>query len=89
CFIHGVDFNSVDYDGRTGLHVAASCGSLDAVKFFIEVCGVTLNSIDRWGHTPLTNAKQFGHEQIVEYLENKYSIYLDKEDITEHGHDVA
>ncbi|VDP97039.1 unnamed protein product [Trichobilharzia regenti] len=68
-YIHGVDFNSVDYDGRTGLHVAASSGSLDAVKFFIEVGNAKLDPVDRWGHTPLSDAKLFGHTQIVEYLE--------------------
>uniref|UniRef100_A0A3Q0KP92 glutaminase n=1 Tax=Schistosoma mansoni TaxID=6183 RepID=A0A3Q0KP92_SCHMA len=75
CFIHGVDFNAIDYDGRTGLHVAASTGSLDAVKFFIEVGGVKLNPIDRWGHTPLSDAKQFGHEKIIEYLESKLLLF--------------
>ncbi|CAH8865593.1 unnamed protein product [Trichobilharzia szidati] len=68
-YIHGVDFNSVDYDGRTGLHVAASSGSLDAVRFFIEVGNAKLDPVDRWGHTPLSDAKLFGHTQIVEYLE--------------------
>ncbi|THD23538.1 Glutaminase kidney mitochondrial [Fasciola hepatica] len=69
-YISGVDFTSVDYDGRTGLHVAASSGSLDAVRFFIEVGGVNPNPVDRWGHTPLTEAKHFNHAAVVEYLEH-------------------
>ncbi|CAH8593275.1 unnamed protein product [Heterobilharzia americana] len=71
CYIHGVDFNATDYDGRTGLHVAASSGALDTVKFFIEVGGAKLSPLDRWGHTPLSDAKLFGHHEIVEYLERK------------------
>lgn len=64
-----MDFTSVDYDGRTGLHVAASSGALDAVRFIIEVGGVNPNPVDRWGHTPLTDAKHFNHTAVVEYLE--------------------
>ncbi|KAF6773225.1 hypothetical protein AHF37_07475 [Paragonimus kellicotti] len=56
-YISGVDFSAVDYDGRTGLHVAASSGARDAVKFFIEVGGVDPNPVDRWGHTPLVRGK--------------------------------
>ncbi|CAL8072592.1 unnamed protein product [Calicophoron daubneyi] len=69
-YISGVDFTSVDYDGRTGLHVAASSGALDAVKFFIEVGGVNPCPVDRWGHTPLSEAKLFNHTDVVEYLES-------------------
>ncbi|KAG5448158.1 Glutaminase kidney isoform, mitochondrial [Clonorchis sinensis] len=68
-YISGVDLTAVDYDGRTGLHVAASSGALDAVKFFIEVGGVDPNPIDRWGHTPLSEALHFNHPAVVEYLE--------------------
>nr|QQY02544.1 glutaminase [Cryptocotyle lingua] len=68
-YISGVDLNSVDYDGRTGLHVAASSGALEAVKFFIEVGGVNPNPVDKWGHTPLSEATHFNHPAVVEYLQ--------------------
>ncbi|KAA3674705.1 glutaminase, partial [Paragonimus westermani] len=68
-YISGVDFSALDYDGRTGLHVAASSGALDAVKFFIEVGGVNPNPVDRWGHTPLSEAIHFNHTDVIEYLE--------------------
>ncbi|KAF5398656.1 Glutaminase kidney [Paragonimus heterotremus] len=71
-YISGVDFSAVDYDGRTGLHVAASSGARDAVKFFIEVGGVNPNPVDRWGHTPLSEAVHFNHTDVVEYLENYF-----------------
>ncbi|KAL3313217.1 hypothetical protein Ciccas_008182 [Cichlidogyrus casuarinus] len=48
CLIANVDFNTTDYDDRTGLHVAASAGAFDAVRFFIEVAHVDPNPLDRW-----------------------------------------
>ena len=31
-----VDINGADYDGRTALHVAASCGSFEMVKYVVR-----------------------------------------------------
>ena len=42
------DMNGADYEGRTPLHVAASEGRLEAVKFLVEKCGVNINVKDKW-----------------------------------------
>jgi glutaminase len=63
----GVDLNEGEYDRRTGLHLAASEGHLDAVKFFIEK-NVDINPKDRWGGTPFADAKREGHKDVLELL---------------------
>merc|ERR1719410_14286 len=52
----GAHPNAGDYDGRTPLHLAASEGHLDVLKFLITVKGTNINVFDRWGGTPLADA---------------------------------
>ncbi len=63
----GADLNEGEYDKRTGIHLAASEGHLAAVKFFIEK-NVDINPKDRWGGTPLADAKREGHKAVLELL---------------------
>lgn len=63
----GVDLNEGEYDKRTGIHLAASEGHLEAVRFFIEK-NVDINPKDRWGGTPLADAKREGHKEVLELL---------------------
>ncbi len=63
----GIDLNEGEYDKRTGIHLAASEGHLEAVKFFIEK-NVDINPKDRWGGTPLADAKREGHTAVFELL---------------------
>ena len=51
--------------------VAASEGHLTVVRFLVENARVQLNQPDRWGRTPLGDARQFEHVQVVNYLEAK------------------
>lgn len=64
--------NRGDYDRRTPLHLAASTGQLKVVKFLIEKANVDNSPKDRWGATPLNDAKV--HE-IIDYLENRGAEY--------------
>lgn len=51
-----VDLNLGDYDARTPLHLASFGGHLEAVIFLLEqFCEI--NPVDRWGSTPLNDAK--------------------------------
>jgi len=61
------DMNRGDYDGRTALHLAAAEGHLRFVTLLVG-SGVNVNPIDRWGCTPIQDARRQGHEQIVQYL---------------------
>ncbi len=63
--------NGGDYDSRTPIHLAASTGNLEAVKFLVEVAGVDVNPIDRFGGTPLTDAIRHDFKDIKEYLLSK------------------
>ena len=49
------------------MHLAAADGHLDLLKFLIETVGVYLNPKDRWGSTPLNDAKL---PEVREYLES-------------------
>ncbi|TNV87946.1 hypothetical protein FGO68_gene6125 [Halteria grandinella] len=55
----GVDLNKGDYDRRTPLHVAASGGHFEVVKYLLEEANVNINPIDRWGATPLCDAQPY------------------------------
>ena len=69
----GVDLSEGEYDKRTGIHLSASEGHIDAVKFFIEKnCDV--NPKDRWGGTPLADAKREGHKAVQEFLKKHGGI---------------
>ena len=51
-----VNPNEADYDKRTALHLAASEGSMDALRFLISIKGINVNPEDRLGGTPLADA---------------------------------
>ncbi|XP_077368771.1 glutaminase kidney isoform, mitochondrial-like [Festucalex cinctus] len=74
-----LDMNQRDYDSRTALHIAASEGHVEAVIFLTEECKVNPNIKDRWGNTPLDDAKQFDHHVITTILQQYQIAYADGE----------
>ncbi|KAM7472200.1 hypothetical protein LguiA_010383 [Lonicera macranthoides] len=57
-----------DYDKRTALHLA-SCEKCTEIVILLLEKGADVNSIDRWGRTPLSDARSSGHEDICKILE--------------------
>lgn len=66
--VEGFDLEGGDYDERTPMHLAAAEGHLDVVEFLLEQ-GVDANVVDRWGGTPLDDARKGAHTAIVARLE--------------------
>ncbi|KAJ8749007.1 hypothetical protein K2173_013449 [Erythroxylum novogranatense] len=69
----GVEPNLADYDQRTALHLASCEGCTEVVVLLLEK-GAAVNSTDRWGRTPLSDAYSCGHEEICRILESHGGI---------------
>jgi glutaminase len=69
----GMDIDLADYDGRTPLHVAAAEGHTNIIDYFIKTKR-NLAPKDRWGGTPLRDAKQNKHKDIVELLQKNVGV---------------
>ena len=54
-------------EGRTALHLAAAQGQLDVVRYLLA-CGTDPQPVDRWGGTPLSDAKGNGHTDVADLL---------------------
>ena len=88
----GADFNSVDYNARSALHIACINGHLNVVKFllkeskivisfiFTNNIGVFLDKIDSSGSSPLYHSIKKGHNDIAILLYFKgASVHAPKE----------
>lgn len=65
----GMNPNSEDYDHRTPLHVAASEGLFLMAKMLVEA-GASVISKDRWGNSPLDEARLCGNKKLIKLLED-------------------
>eukprot|EP00897_Mesotaenium_endlicherianum_P005923 jgi/Mesen1/5359/ME000267S04506 len=63
-----VSVNAADYDRRTALHLAASEGQLESVRLLLDR-GADANLKDRWGNTPLADARRSGYEEVAALLQ--------------------
>jgi len=64
----GGNVNYKDYDYRTSLHIAANYGNFDIVKYLVSH-GASINTKDRFGKTPIDEAKMNGFQEIEKYLQ--------------------
>ena len=66
----GCPVDACDYDARTCAHLAA-CGNLLPTTIILLEFGADFSSVkvkDRWGNTPLDDAKRLGHSKIVDAI---------------------
>ncbi|KAG2468152.1 GLSK Glutaminase, partial [Polypterus senegalus] len=73
--LSAMDMEQKDYDSRTALHVAASEGHMEVVRFLVDGCKVNPFTKDRWGNSPLDDAVQFGHQEVADYLKDYQTRY--------------
>ena len=68
-----VDLGHGDYDERTPLHLGASEGRLEVVKFLVLKANVNINHKDRWGGTALDDALRHGHKEVANFLKANHA----------------
>eukprot|EP00262_Sarcandra_glabra_P012106 TRINITY_DN3049_c0_g1_i1.p1 TRINITY_DN3049_c0_g1~~TRINITY_DN3049_c0_g1_i1.p1 ORF type:complete len:183 (+),score=36.16 TRINITY_DN3049_c0_g1_i1:488-1036(+) len=73
--LYDIDPNSRDYDHRTPLHIAAAEGLYLMAKILLEA-GASVFSKDRWGNTPLDEARICGSKLLIRLLEDAKSSQL-------------
>ena len=63
----GVDVNLMDYDRRTGLHIAASEGFEEIIELLVKH-GADASIKDRWNSTPIDDAIRLNKIKIADIL---------------------
>jgi len=63
----GVDVNFSDYDRRSPLHIAAAEGYESITRILLNA-GADVGVVDRWGYTPLLDAKRCKNHAIKDLL---------------------
>jgi ankyrin repeat protein/CRP-like cAMP-binding protein len=67
---YGLNPNACDYDGRTGLHIAAALGNHSIMEVFLKY-GANPSSLDYFGRTPLLEAVRAQQEPCCRLLMSK------------------
>ncbi|GJP49051.1 hypothetical protein CLOM_g8318 [Closterium sp. NIES-68] len=65
---HGVHPNATDYDQRSPLHIAAIKGHLHVARLLVDH-HADVAARDRWGSTPLDEARRCGSLPLVRFLQ--------------------
>ncbi|KAF8723638.1 hypothetical protein HU200_021595 [Digitaria exilis] len=82
---YGADPNAWDYDHRTPLHIAAAEGLYLIAKMLVDA-GASVFATDRWGTTPLDEARKCGGRTLAALLEEARVEELSK--FPERGEEV-
>jgi glutaminase len=66
----GVPLHAADYDGRTALHLGAAAGHVHVCEYLLRH-GHPRSCRDRWGATPLDEARREERLDVLELLERQ------------------
>lgn len=66
--------DAANFDKRTALHVASSLGHVRFVKCVIEEFGGNVNAVDASGGTPLDDATEASHEEVMTILKTAGAV---------------
>ena len=69
----GASVSSVDKDGLTALHCAASRGHHECIEALIGLCGAEGDVLDNNGSSPLFYAVTLGHSECTTLLISKFN----------------
>mmetsp|Transcript_5758 Transcript_5758/g.16161 ORF Transcript_5758/g.16161 Transcript_5758/m.16161 type:complete len:1854 (-) Transcript_5758:3600-9161(-) len=64
----GFDINTVDYDGRTALHLAVAAGDIKLVEILVKDYNASTTVCDRGKRYPIDDAISNNHSAIVSFL---------------------
>eukprot|EP00762_Andalucia_godoyi_P006268 ANDGO_05825.mRNA.1 Ammonium transporter 1 len=73
----GADLNASDYDGRTAMHLAAAEAQQDTMVWLLKH-GADAFPKDRYGMTPLDDAKRYGNKKMIRVLK-EYASQLERQ----------
>ncbi|KAA8497877.1 putative serine/threonine-protein kinase WNK2 [Porphyridium purpureum] len=79
---YGADVLFADYDRRTALHLACAEGHLSIVELLVEH-GAEPEASDRWGTTPIDEAKKNNHVDVLNFFREQG--FLDDDDVSDVG----
>jgi Amt family ammonium transporter len=65
---------AADYDGRTALHVAVCENNLAVVRLLTNRGADPVGALDRWGQSPLDNAKELSLGSMVRWLQGNIEL---------------
>ncbi|WP_240991892.1 ankyrin repeat domain-containing protein, partial [Wolbachia endosymbiont of Glossina morsitans morsitans] len=75
---NGADYDSLSENDMTLLHIAASCGQLEVVKYLVADRGANIEAKDSDGMTPLHTAASRGSIELAKYFVTKRSNVNEK-----------
>ncbi|MGB1012676.1 MAG: asparaginase [Nannocystaceae bacterium] len=73
---NGMDPRQGDYDRRTALHLAAAEGHRGIVAYLVHA-GADVGACDRWGATPLDDARRGEHDGVAALLREAMNKIVD------------
>lgn len=77
----GIDFNEINEEERTPLHIACHYDNIEVVRFLLSN-GANIHIKDRFGNVPLVEAVNYSSKEIIQLLmDNGAHLRMEEKDI--------